>query len=294
MRRTCGSPRRLAGAHGGEPRRRRRRQPVEARADVEHRVGQRGGAREAGGAAQQHVGDGAVRDGEPRPVRPHEHAIERAPFARRRGPTRRERALQAHGRQLAEPERAVGDRSGSESACAAPARRRRRAATCTRPRTPTSAARTRRCRACASGARRRTGRRARRTRRPARRSAGAGTRLRASGAATPAATTPQAVARRSSRPPHAGEYMHACGARDSAPRRTARGRKRRYEAPVRALARVRAASTRPPTTGLVTSASGCHCTPSTNARSGSSMASISPSSGELALTSSPSPTRSTP
>ena len=75
-------------------------------------------------------------------------------------------------------------------------------ATCRRPGRPTSAARRPRRRARASGAPRRTGRAARRTRPPARRAAARCTRLRTSGAATPAATIPQAVALIASRQPH--------------------------------------------------------------------------------------------
>ena len=55
-----------------------------------------------------------------------------------------------------------------------------------------------------------------------------------------------------------------------------------------------AAWTRALTTGLSGSASGCHCTPSTKRRSGSSIASGSSSRSEMPLTTRPSPSLSTP
>ena len=128
----------------------------------------------------------------------------------------RERALQAQRRQLAQPEHAVDVDRVVDVHAPLPAPRRRRGAPCRRPDTPTSAGRTRPRRVRASGARPRTGRPARRTRPSAITSGGALTRLRISGAATPAATTPQAVALIAARQPHcARSIWSALGARSS-------------------------------------------------------------------------------
>ncbi len=171
----------------------------------------------------------------------------------------------------------------------------RRAGSCRRPGTPTSAACTPPRRACASDgtATHRASGAANAT--VCVTSGGALTRLRTSGAATPAATTPQAVALIALDSRTEPEYRSR--------RRHPRSRLRtRLPPAARALpARVQpCAPTSPrrrtsaPITVLAMSASGCHCTPSTKRLSGSSIASGRSSSVERPLTTSPSPSRSMP
>ena len=87
--------------------------------------------------------------------------------------------------------------------------------------------------------------------------------------------------------------LAACRAASAGPPR-ARLPGRYSRRAARATRAAAAASTSAPTTELARSASGCHCTPSTKLASRSSIASGSSSSVETPLTSSPSPSRSTP
>src|ERR1700736_3357633 len=67
----------------GPPRWRGRYRPVERRADVEHGVHARSRRGEALGGTHQHVPDASVRNEEPEPVAPHEHALKAVDLARR-------------------------------------------------------------------------------------------------------------------------------------------------------------------------------------------------------------------
>ena len=197
-----------------------------------------------------------MRDDEPAPVRPHEHAIER----------RATPPLSAPPPANARCRRTVGSsprpstrsaRSGSRRARGRSGRRRRRGGLVGGQVGPHLQRADRHVALRASGARPRTARAALRRRRPAPASGGALTRLRSSGAATPATTIPQAVAliafdSRTGR----GVYVaRATGQRPSS------------EASA-APARTAAASHQRSTTELAGSASGCHCTPSTKCRVG--------------------------
>ena len=272
MRRTASSRRRRSprAALGRVPRRRRGHDPVGDRAEVEDRVGQRRGAREALGVAQRDVGERAVGDDEPRPVRPHEHACRaraigtvsptRASARCRRtvgsspSPSTRssdDRVVDVHPlglRLLVVVRHLVGGDVGLHL-----------------QRADGDVARAR----AAHG--RRTARAARRRRSPA--CQRARTRLRSSGAAAPAATIAQAELHRP-RQPH---WREAC-------RTALDARASGWSARLRLAAVRRDAASRAPRLRdergdhvALRSASGCHWTPSAKRRSGSSIASGSSS-----------------
>ncbi len=76
-------------------------------ANVEYRVGHHRRPRKAPAVTYKDVEQRAVRNHEPRPVGPHQHAVQRSPFGTVRPPPR-QRALQAQRGQLAQAQRAVG------------------------------------------------------------------------------------------------------------------------------------------------------------------------------------------
>ncbi len=96
---------------GGIPRRRRRHDPVEARAEVEHGIGQHGRAREARGVSHEHVRERSVRHEEPAQC-VHTSTRSSSRHSGPSGPLGRARA--AGARSAARPARAAGrPRSGS-------------------------------------------------------------------------------------------------------------------------------------------------------------------------------------
>ena len=203
------------------------------------------------------------------------------------GPDARERALQAHA-SAARRGRARGRRrSGSRSARAAPERRGRRAATCTRPGRPTSAARRRPRRACASGAPPRTGRTARRRRRPAATIGGRADALAHQRRGDTRRDHPPGGCSESARPPHAAEYMPAPARSRQRPELASRRRRA-----LRALARAAAdqgADDRAHRVGLGVPLHAEH-----ERAVGQLDRLARPSSDEVPLTRRPSPRRSTP
>ena len=113
IRRSSGvSPSSIRPGARGVPRRRRRDGPVADQAEVERRVDVRRRAREPVAVAIEQEEDGAVREGEPDPVRPDQQLL---PAAERPGAA--ERALQPQRRRLAAPDELVDlDRVGDAHA----------------------------------------------------------------------------------------------------------------------------------------------------------------------------------